>query len=118
MKTGSLVNLNFLENFTRGDIEKRNQYISMYLKTAPQLFSDLKVLCDNEQWDELYVKAHSLKPQVLYMGISSLSELLIKIEEMTKQKGNKNELRTIVQQAFDFNVKAMNELNQLLAVVN
>jgi HPt (histidine-containing phosphotransfer) domain-containing protein len=118
MKTGSLVNLNFLENFTQGDIEKRNQYINLYLKTAPQLFSDLIVLCANEQWDELYIKAHSLKPQVLYMGISSLSELLIKIEETTKQRENKSELRTIVQQAFDFNNKAMNELNQLLAVTS
>jgi hypothetical protein len=49
------------------------------------------------------------------MGISSLSELLIRIEELTKQKGsNKNELRIIVQQAVDSNDMAMIELNQLI----
>lgn len=108
------VNLSFLENFTKGDTEKRNQYIRMYLKTAPQLFSDLKTLCQSEQWDELYVKAHSLKPQVLYMGISNLSGLLIKIEELAKQKGNKNELATLVQQAVNFNDQAMTELNKYI----
>jgi len=108
------VNLSFLENFTKGDTEKRNQYIRMYLKTAPLLFSDLKALFQSEQWDELYVKAHSLKPQVLYMGISNLSGLLIKIEELAKQKGNKNELATLVQQAVNFNDQAMIELNKYI----
>lgn len=111
------VNLSFLENFTKGNTEKRNQYIRMYLKTAPQLFSDMESSFQSKQWDELYVKAHSLKPQVLYMGISSLSDLLIKIEALARLKGNKNELATVVQQAIDLNNQAMIELNKYIEVV-
>ncbi len=113
----NFVNLDFLDGFTKGDTEKRNQYIRLYLKTAPQLFADLQSLYDRELWDDLYVKAHSLKPQVLYMGISHLSVLLVRIEELAKLKGNRNELGTIVKQAIDGNDQAMNELKQHISVV-
>lgn len=113
----NFVNLDFLDSFTKGDTGKRNQYIQLYLKTAPQLFSDLKITYDNKRWDELYIKAHSLKPQVLYMGISKLSGLLIQIEELAKQKGNTNELGTLVNQACEFNNLSMIELKQYLNVV-
>lgn len=117
MDDTNLVNLSFLENFTKGSSEKRNQYINLYLKTAPQLFSDLQTLFDKKEWDELYVKAHSLKPQVLYMGISNLSGLLIQIEEIAKQKGTKNELGPLVHEAIKCNDRAMVELNQIMTVV-
>lgn len=117
MDNTNLVNLSFLENFTKGSTEKRNQYINLYLKTAPQLFSDLQILFDKQEWDELYIKAHSLKPQVLYMGIPNLSKLLIRIEEIAQQKGNKDELGPMVREAIECNDRAMIELKQILTVI-
>jgi HPt (histidine-containing phosphotransfer) domain-containing protein len=38
----------------------------------------------NEEWEQLRINAHSLKPQTEFMGIISLKEELIKIEEAVK----------------------------------
>ena len=38
----------------------------------------------NEDWEQLRINAHSLKPQADFMGIDSLKEELIKIEEAVK----------------------------------
>lgn len=111
MKSSSaIVDLSFLENFTKGDINKQKQYIKLYLKTASHLFSELKEHCDKNEWHELYVKAHSLKPQVLYMGIPTLQKKLVQIEEIAKQKGNKENLPDLVQISVDINNRAMEEL--------
>jgi hypothetical protein len=37
-----------------------------------------------KDWEQLRINAHSLKPQADFMGISSLKEELIKIEEAVK----------------------------------
>ena len=41
----------------------------------------MKLNLKNEDWEQLRINAHSLKPQADFMGINSLKEELIKIEE-------------------------------------
>jgi len=39
---------------------------------------------NSAEWEQLRINAHSLKPQVDFMGINSLKEELIKIEEAVR----------------------------------
>ncbi|MBK7307350.1 MAG: Hpt domain-containing protein [Chitinophagaceae bacterium] len=79
-----MVDLTFLKKFTKDDPKKMKRYISLYLDVAPKTFDEMKRNLKNEDWEQLRINAHSLKPQADFMGIDSLKEELIKIEEAVK----------------------------------
>lgn len=79
-----MVDLTFLKKFTKDDSQKMKRYISLYLDVAPKNFEEMKLNLRNEDWEQLLINAHSLKPQADFMGINSLKEELIKIEEAVK----------------------------------
>lgn len=76
-----MVDLTFLKKFTKDDPMKMKRYISLYLDVAPKTFAEMQNNLKNKDWEQLRINAHSLKPQADFMGIASLKEALIKIEE-------------------------------------
>lgn len=79
-----MVDLTFIKQFTKGDSQKMKRYISIYLDVSPKTFEAMKGNLKNEDWEQFRINAHSLKPQADFMGIVSLKEELIKIEEAVK----------------------------------
>lgn len=81
-----MVDLTFLKKFTKDDPKKMKRYISLYLDVAPKTFEEMKRNLNSKDWEQLRINAHSLKPQADFMGINSLKEELIKIEEAVRIK--------------------------------
>lgn len=81
-----MVDLTFLKQFTKGDSQKMKRYVSLYLDMLPKTFAEMKSNLKNADWEQLRINAHSLKPQADFMGINSLKEHLIKIEEAVQIK--------------------------------
>ncbi|HRG33299.1 MAG: Hpt domain-containing protein [Saprospiraceae bacterium] len=79
-----MVDLSFLKKFTKDDPKKMKRYISLYLDVTPKTFEEMQRNLKNGDWEQLRINAHSLKPQADFMGIASLKEELIKIEEAVK----------------------------------
>lgn len=75
-----MVDLTFLEKFTKGDTDKMKRYIKMYLDVAPGTLHRMQAAIIAEDWDQLRIHAHSLKPQADYMGVPQLKSVLVKIE--------------------------------------
>lgn len=76
-----MTSLTFLRNFTKDDPEKMKRYISLYLDVAQKNFEEMQRNLAEKDWETLRINAHSLKPQADFMGIISLKNELIKIEE-------------------------------------
>jgi HPt (histidine-containing phosphotransfer) domain-containing protein len=79
-----MIDLSFLEKFTNGNTSKMKRYITMYLSTAPETFERMSENIAHKNWSDLAVNAHSIKPQTDYMGIDSLKNILIEIENCVK----------------------------------
>lgn len=79
-----MVDLTFLKKFTKDDPIKMKRYISLYLDVAPKTFEEMQRNLQSGDWEQLRINAHSLKPQAEFMGIITLKEELIKIEEAVK----------------------------------
>jgi HPt (histidine-containing phosphotransfer) domain-containing protein len=75
------------------------RYISMYLKIAPETFARMHQNVKEQNWKDLAINAHSLKPQAEYMGLSQLKDLLIQIEQHAK-KGQVKRLPNLFQQSY------------------
>lgn len=110
----NIVDLSFLTKFTKGDKNKIKYFIEMYLRTAPQLFNEMGDSFESMSNDELYSRAHSLKPQCAYVGIIGLKEMLVEIENATKQNLDRNSTQELVHKAIDLNNRGMAELSAQL----
>ena len=93
-----MVDLSFLEKFTKGDTNKMKRYIKLYLDVAPQTFVQMQQNLDSSDWEQLRIHAHSLKPQTDFVGVSELKGLLIEIEDAFKD-GNFSVLKELFKQA-------------------
>jgi|SRR6185436_12525050 len=102
-----IIDLTFLNSFTGGNAEKNSKYIKMFLVNAPSLMNSIEENLKKEDWASLKSSAHSLKPQISYMGIKSAEELIKTIERDASEKINLenisdkvSSLRNILEKAF------------------
>tara|TARA_B110000503_G_scaffold29284_1_gene46913 strand:+ start:246 stop:602 length:357 start_codon:yes stop_codon:yes gene_type:complete len=108
-----LVNLSFLEKFTGGNQSKIKRYISMYLATATDILKRMMQNLDAQNWSDLGINAHSLKPQTDFMGIVTLKNKLIEIENNLKIN-NYERLSDLVVAAYEIHQKSALILAQIL----
>jgi|APTNR8051073442_1049403.scaffolds.fasta_scaffold68305_1 HPt (histidine-containing phosphotransfer) domain-containing protein len=88
----ALTDLAFLTNFTKGDNAKMKKYINMFLDIAPKSVAEMEQYNADKDFDRLKVVAHSLKPQVSYMGIKHLETTIKEIELFAGSKTNTESL--------------------------
>ncbi|HRO40984.1 MAG TPA: hypothetical protein PLV70_03615 [Flavobacteriales bacterium] len=79
--------LGFLEQFCKGDRTRMEKYIGIYLNGAPAGFALMEERMHAGDSEGLAVAAHSLRPQVNYMGAQRLFNLLTEIEALARDKG-------------------------------
>ncbi len=85
-----MVDLTFLEKFSKGDTSKMKRYIGMYLSETPLILQKMKEFLAKEDWSNLAIHAHSLKPQTEFMGIHSLKEVIMAIESGARSESTEN----------------------------
>ncbi|MBK8521499.1 MAG: Hpt domain-containing protein [Chitinophagaceae bacterium] len=90
------------------------RYLSLYLDVAPKTFDEMKRNLANKDWEQLRINAHSLKPQADFMGIDSLKEELIKIEEAVKAN-NIDVLENLVNTSLKISADSERILKEMLA---
>lgn len=84
---GPHIDLTYLERFCKGDRSRMEKYIQMYLHGAPDLFAKLEAFLSAGDSEGLAVAAHSLRPQVNYMGAQRIFDLLTTIEQLARTQG-------------------------------
>ncbi|MEO6167492.1 MAG: Hpt domain-containing protein, partial [Chitinophagales bacterium] len=76
----NLIDLTFLKEFCKDDHEKMANYIHLFLETAPEQMEAMKNLSNSCNWTAVKTVAHTLKPQLAFIGVVNLSPLIEKIE--------------------------------------
>lgn len=109
------INLDYLLDFTKGDQAKMHRYITMYLKTAPKVINELQIHLESSNLENLKLQAHSIKPQVQYMGVSELKKTLIQLEEAVKKNKDKSYIQSLINKAREISSKATEELEEYLS---
>lgn len=108
-----MVNISFLENFTKADSTKMKRYIALYIEVANKTFDAMQQNLENEDWEALRVNAHSLKPQIEFMGIEILKEVIVKIENNVLDQKLET-LQDLFDSATRLHLEAIRELNHLM----
>lgn len=107
------IDLAYLERFCKGDRARIEKYIRMYVEASPGLFAQLRERHAQGDAEALAVAAHSLRPQVNYMGAQALFDLLTAIEQLARNAGA-SACTAQVAEACELNEKVMAELRSAL----
>ena len=109
-----IVDLSYLKTFTKGNEVKFKRYINLYLEDAPDTFERMRGNIDEENWADLAIYAHSLKPKADFMGIASLKEILVRIEDGVKQE-EYGDLKSLYEKALEIHEEAVIVLRKEVA---
>ena len=108
------INLSFLESFTKNDSGKMVKYMSMFLQLAPGAIQTMKDQHAAGDWVNLRTTAHSLKPQIAYMGMESLKEPILRIEEYARDGSDPVVIGELISTVENGCSEAFAELNEAI----
>jgi signal transduction histidine kinase/AmiR/NasT family two-component response regulator/HPt (histidine-containing phosphotransfer) domain-containing protein len=91
-----VTDLSFLDQFTGGNQEKKKKYINMFLDNAPKLLEKIKNAAKDKDFEALRVAAHSMKPQMSYMGIQEETSNIFLIEQSAGQMAHREQLDDLI----------------------
>ena len=81
-----LTDLSYLKNIAANDKSFMFEMIETFVEKTPELLHEMELATSSKNWKTLGSLAHKLKPSITFMGIHSLKELVIEIED--KGRGN------------------------------
>ena len=108
-----MTDLSFIEKITGGDTSKIKKYISMYLSTAPEVYERMSKNIEQENWSDLALNVHFIKPQTGFMGLEYLKHTLIEIEQSIIE-GKYESVKTRYKKAIEIHEKSLVILNTKL----
>jgi len=105
----------FLERFAGGNAEKRNKYIRMFLDNAPKLLENIDAAMAEKDFPSVKIAAHSLKPQLSYMGVKEEVSHIFLIEQTASEAVHADRLPPLIHNLKRVCAKAFEELNAVHA---
>lgn len=81
-----MADLSFLRGMTSNNKDQMLKYINMFLESVPGDWQKLKEKATENNWKEVGLIAHSLKPRVKYMGIKVGSDIVQQIEHQSVEQ--------------------------------
>ncbi len=109
----NITDMNFLQQFTKNDAAKINKYVSMYLQNAPLLLEKINANWQNKEFPALKVAAHSLKPQLSYMGVKEDVSRVYALEQAAGSSDiDENKLNQLIQNINAVVLQTIKELDK------
>jgi hypothetical protein len=104
--------MRFLEQFTAGNKEKQRKYIDMFLENAPKLLDSIDRAMASQDYTALKIAAHSLKPQLSYMGVKEDVSNIFLIEQSAGSSAHYEALPALITNLRRLCNKAFEELKK------
>lgn len=92
MQDAQYVNLEFFNQLTEGDIERKRFYISTFIEEVFASIVKIEKCSADKKWEEVRKLAHSLKPQFHYIGAMKTEKLIHSILWIASEKTELQEL--------------------------
>ena len=108
----TVTDMQFLHQFASGNVEKMNKYINMFLENAPRVVSTIDEALRVKDYPSVKIAAHSLKPQLSYMGIKEEISHIFLIEQTAGESAHFDRLPELVIDLKRVCEKAFKELKE------
>ncbi|MBS1589850.1 MAG: tetratricopeptide repeat protein [Bacteroidetes bacterium] len=108
-----VTNMSFLQQLTGGNTEKTDKYIGMFLENAPRLLKQIDDSLVVADLNQVKIAAHSLKPQLSYMGVKEEISHIFLIEQTATEVAHASKLPPLISNLKRVCEKAFIELKAL-----
>jgi CheY-like chemotaxis protein/HPt (histidine-containing phosphotransfer) domain-containing protein len=105
-----ITDMNFLRQFASGNEDKMRKYKNMFLDNAPKLLSNIDKAMADKDFTAIKIAAHSLKPQLSYMGVKEEVSHIFLIEQTASEAGHYDRLQPLIDNLNRVCEKAFGEL--------
>jgi signal transduction histidine kinase/CheY-like chemotaxis protein len=102
----------FLDKFASGNSDKMQKYIGMFLDNAPRLLASIDAAMPLKDYAAIKIAAHSLKPQLSYMGVKEEVSHIFLIEQSAGEAAQYNSLPQLITNLKRVCEKAFEELRK------
>lgn len=92
-----LYDLSILEEMVYGDKEFMRELVHTFIEYAPIDAQELRDFAEIKNWEETSKKAHKLKSSIRTIGVTSLSKVILSIEENTKNQTHLDTISTNIE---------------------
>lgn len=111
-----VTDMHFLRGFTSDNAGKMQKYIGMFLENAPRLLAQVEEALKSKDLPSLKIAAHSLKPQLSYMGVKEEISHIFLIEQTAGEQGHIERLPELVAHLKAVCSKAFEELGRVKSI--
>ena len=101
----------FLKQFAGNNPEKMQKYVGMFLENGPRLLKNIQEALEEKDYASLKIAAHSMKPQLSYMGVKEDVSNIFLIEQTAGEPAHFDRLPKLVHHLQRVCAKAFEELN-------
>jgi signal transduction histidine kinase/CheY-like chemotaxis protein/HPt (histidine-containing phosphotransfer) domain-containing protein len=105
-----VTDMQFLQQFTGGNPDKLRKYVGMFLDNAPKLLESMERGLEAKDYNAVKIAAHSLKPQLSYMGVKEEISKIFLIEQAAGAAAHQDALPPLVANLRRLCNKAFEEL--------
>jgi signal transduction histidine kinase/CheY-like chemotaxis protein len=105
-----VTDMNFLRQFSGGNMEKIQKYVGMFLENAPKLLDNIDRALTAKDYEAIKIAAHSLKPQLSYMGVKEEVSNIYIIEKSAGEHAHFDTLPPLINNLKRLCSKAFEEL--------
>jgi CheY-like chemotaxis protein len=108
-----VTDMTFLKQFTGGNPDKQKKYVGMFLENAPKLLDNIEKALAIKDFPTIKIAAHSLKPQLSYMGVKEEISNIFLIEQTAGETAHQESLQPLVNNLKHLCAKAFEELKSV-----
>jgi len=72
--------------------------IKLFINETPDNIEKLKKYCQEQDWPAVKKVAHPLKPKITYIGLTSMKDVISKIDLYAKEQKNLDQIPGLVSQ--------------------
>src|SRR5437870_2320922 len=112
-----LVDLSFLRVYSGGNVELMKKFIHSFLEKTPAAIKTMEEQLNAKDFHALSRSAHSMKPQLSYVGVNKASELVRVIEESSKEMHDTETIPANLEALKEMLSKAYEELQHQLTLL-
>ncbi len=108
-----LIDLSYLRKMCNNDEGFVQEMISSFVEKTPELLAEMSKAADEQNWRQVGSLAHKIKPNLSFMGIHSLKDLVLEVEKSGKNQQDLDSLPAKAKELISTVNQAIQELKEL-----
>jgi HPt (histidine-containing phosphotransfer) domain-containing protein len=90
------VKLDYLELMSDGDADMKKTMLEMLLIELPEEFSKMRILTDDQNWEELSMVSHKMKSTLAFVGNDEMTNTNKALEKKSKYEDDTYEISDLM----------------------